>query len=334
MQIGSEFKTPLVTHMYTADPSAHVFEDKIYIYPSHDLVNEGSNDGLGDHFQMEDYHVFSMDHEGAPCVDHGEALHIKDVLWASRQMWAPDAAYKNGKYYFYFPAKDKDGIFRIGAATGDGPAGPFKAEPDFIQGSFSIDPAVFVDDDGRAYMYFGGLWGGQLEKWQTGKFVPGDAGIVPGSDGPQGDEAGLGPMAAEMSDDMLSFKAPPAELKIHDEDGKPLTAGDKERWYFEGPWLHKYNGKYYLSYSTGPTHYLCYAESDSPLGPFTYKGRILEPVIGWTTHHSIVEFKDKWYLFYHDASMSGGETHLRNIMYTELKISTDGTITTIEPYES
>jgi len=332
MHNGSKFKTPLVTHIYTADPSAHVFDGKLFIYPSHDLVNEGLDDGLGDHFQMKDYHVLSMDDIGAPCVDNGVALDIKDVPWASRQMWSPDAAYKNGKYYFYFTAKDKDDVFRIGAAVGDRPEGPFKAEPDYIQGSFSIDPAVFVDDDGRAYMYFGGLWGGQLEKWQTGEYISGDTGVAPGSDGPQGGEAALGPMVAELSDDMLTFRSKPRELKIHDENGSPITAGDADRRYFEGPWVHKLKGKYYLSYSTGPTHYICYAAGNSPIGPFTYKGRVLEPVTGWTTHHSIVEFKGKWYLFYHDSSLSGGQTHLRNVMFTELEISEDGVITTIHPY--
>ncbi|MCL2078630.1 MAG: glycoside hydrolase family 43 protein [Oscillospiraceae bacterium] len=332
MQKGSEFRTPLVTHIYTADPSAHVFEGKLYIYPSHDLVNEGLDDGKGDHFQMKDYHVLSLDDVGEPCVDHGQALHIDDVPWASRQMWAPDAAYKNGKYYFYFPAKDKDGIFRIGAAVGDRPQGPFKPEADYINGSFSIDPAVFIDDDGRAYMYFGGLWGGQLEKWQTGSFVIGNEEWVAGEDGPQGSEPSLGVMVAELNDDMLTFKSKPQEAKILCQDGKVIEAGDKDRAYFEGPWMHKFNGKYYLSYSTGPTHYLCYAESDSPTGPFKYKGRILEPVIGWTTHHSIVEFKGKWYLFYHDSKFSGGQTHLRTVMYTQLDIASDGTISTIHPY--
>jgi len=326
-------KTPLVTHMYTADPSAHVFEGKLYIYPSHDLVNTGLDDGKGDHFKMQDYHVFSMEDIGAPCIDHGEALHVKDVPWASRQMWAPDAAYKDGKYYLYFPAKDKDDIFRIGVAVGDRPEGPFKAEPNYIQGSYSIDPAVFVDDDGKAYFYVGGLWGGQLEKWQTGQYVQGDENIVAGDDGPQGDEPGLGVMIAELNDDMVSLKTELKESKILDENGEPITAGDKDRWFFEAPWIHKHNGKYYLSYSTGPTHYLCYAESDSPTGPFKYKGRILEPVIGWTTHHSIVKFKGKWYLFYHDSSMSGGQTHLRNMMFTELDISEDGTIKTVKPYD-
>ena len=285
---------PLVTHIYTADPSAHVFEDKIYIYPSHDLEHDGVSDDDGTQYRMEDYHVFSMDDIDAPVVDHGQVLHMNDVPWVSTQMWAPDAAYKNGTYYFYFPAKDKDGIFRIGVATSKSPAGPFTPEPNYIPGSFSIDPAVFIDDDGKAYMYFGGLWGGQLEKWQTGTFNP--------EAGPQKpDEVALGPIVATMSDDMLTFADTPQEIKILDENGTPLLAGDEDRRFFEAAWVHKYNGTYYFSYSTGSTHYICYATSDNPKGPFVYRGRILEPVIGWTTHHSIVEFKGKWYLFYHDV---------------------------------
>ena len=168
------FKKPLVTNMYTADPSAHVFEGRIYIYPSHDLDhnNPPPANNEGDQFDMEDYHVFSMDNMHMFPVDHGEVLNVKNVPWASKQMWAPDAAFKNGKYYLYFPARDKDHIFRIGVATSKSPAGPFAPEPDYIQGSFSIDPCVFVDDDGQAYMIFGGLWGGQLEKWKMGEFDP------------------------------------------------------------------------------------------------------------------------------------------------------------------
>ncbi|MCL2069000.1 MAG: glycoside hydrolase family 43 protein [Oscillospiraceae bacterium] len=326
MANNSKPKTPLVTHIYTADPSAHVFEGKLYIYPSHDLEHDEPSNDKGDQYKMEDYHVFSMDDVDSPCIDHGEALHMKDVPWVSKQMWAPDAAYKNGIYYLFFPARDKDGIFRIGAAESKNPAGPFLPQPDYIPGSYSIDPAVFIDDDGRAYMYFGGLWGGQLEKWQTGSYEPN--GKEPPANAPA-----LGPIAAEMSDDMLSFKSAPQEIKIVDGDGSPILAGDEDRRYFEGPWMHKYNGQYYLSYSTGSTHYLVYAVSESPTGPFTYKGRILEPVVGWTTHHSIVEFKGKWYLFYHDASLSGGVNHKRCVKYTELKYNSDGTIVTIKPYE-
>lgn len=317
---------PLVTHIYTADPSAHVFEDKIYIYPSHDLDHDGEDNDDGDQYKMEDYHILSMDDVDAPCVDNGEALHMKDVPWVSGQMWAPDAAFKNGKYYLYFPARDKNGIFRIGVATSDRPEGPFKPEESFILGSFSIDPAVLVDDDDKAYIYFGGLWGGQLESWMTNNFTKDF--VEPAADAPM-----VGPRVAELSDDMLSLKEIPQEILIVDEDGNPIKAGDEDRRYFEGPWMHKYNGKYYLSYSTGTTHYLVYAIGDTPKGPFTYKGRILEPVIGWTTHHSIVEFKGKWYLFYHDSSMSNGVNHLRCVKFRELKYNDDGTIIPMKPYE-
>ncbi len=317
---------PLVTHIYTADPSAHVFEDKIYIYPSHDLEHDGEDNDNGDQYKMEDYHILSMDDVDAPCVDHGEALHMKDVPWVSGQMWAPDAAFKNDTYYLYFPARDKDGIFRLGVATSKRPEGPFVPQESHILGSFSIDPAVLVDDDGKAYIYFGGLWGGQLEKWQTNSYTENFVER-------EGNAPAIGPRVAELSDDMLSLKEIPQEISIIDEDGNPITAGDEDRRYFEGPWMHKYNGKYYLSYSTGTTHMLVYAVGDSPKGPFTFKGKILDPVIGWTTHHSIVEFKGKWYLFYHDSSLSGGVNHKRCVKFRELKYDAEGNIIPMKPYE-
>ena len=318
-------REPLVTHMFTADPSAHVFDGKIYIYPSHDIPHNGEDNDNGDEYQMRDYHVLSMESLDSECVDNGLALSEKDVPWVSEQMWAPDAAYKNGKYYLYFPARDKEGNFRLGVAESDSPVGPFTPDDNYISGSYSIDPAVMVEGD-EAYIYYGGLWGGQLEKWQTGEFVPDAV-------GPSGDEPALGPMFAVLSEDMKSFKSTPQMLRILDENGEPIKAGDEERRYFEAPWLHKYNGKYYLSYSTGTTHYIVYATSDSPVGPFTYGGRIMEPVIGWTTHHSIVEIGGKWYLFYHDCEMSGGINHRRTVKFTELKYNEDGSIVTIQPYD-
>ncbi|TCZ73823.1 alpha-N-arabinofuranosidase [Paenibacillus albiflavus] len=315
---------PLVTHIYTADPSAHVFEGKLYIYPSHDLDHEQISNDNGDQYDMEDYHVLSMEDENSPCIDHGEALHLRDIPWVKQQLWAPDVAYKNNTYYLFFPARDHDYIFRIGVATSSTPVGPFIPQPSYIPGSFSIDPAVFVEGD-RAYMYFGGLWGGQLEKWQTGEFVTDAVELAP-------DAPALGPRVAELSDDMLRFKETPHEISIVDPSGRPLLAGDEDRRYFEGPWMHKYNGKYYLSYSTGTTHKLVYAIGDNPYGPFTFQGTILTPVIGWTTHHSIVNFQDKWYLFYHDSSLSSGADNKRCVKFTELKYNADGTIQTIDPY--
>jgi len=323
--MSKQFK-PMVQHMFTADPSAHVFEGKLYIYPSHDLDHDGEDNDSGDQYRMEDYHVFSMEEIEGEVTDHGQVLHVKDVPWATKQMWAPDCAFKNGTYYFYFPARDKDGIFRVGVATSKSPAGPFKPEPNYIPDSYSIDPAVFVDDDNKAYAYIGGLWGGELECWQTGEFVKESH-----SKGPADDQPALGPIFAEMSEDMLTFKHKPIELKILDESGQPIKAGDHDRRFFEAPWVHKYNGKYYLSYSTGDTHFLVYATADKPEGPYTYRGRILEPVIGWTTHQSIVEYKNKWYLFYHDSSLSGGVNHKRCVKFAEIKYNADGTIQMVKP---
>ena len=134
-----------------------------------------------------------------------------------------------------------------------------------------------------------------------------------------------------LSDNMLEFAEPVKDAQILDENGKPLLSGDTVRRFFEAAWMHKYDGKYYLSYSTGNTHFIAYATGDNPYGPFTYQGVILNPVVGWTNHHSIVEHNGKWYLFYHDSKLSGGKTHLRSVKVTELTHRPDGTIETIDP---
>jgi hypothetical protein len=316
---------PLIKHMYTADPSAHVFNGKIYIYPSHDIEAGIPFNDNGDHFGMEDYHVISMDSPTGEATDNGLALHVKDVPWAERQMWAPDAATKDGKYYLYFPAKRANGIFQIGVAISDSPVGPFIAEPEAIEGSYSIDPAVFCDDDGSYYMYFGGIWGGQLQNYRNNVYDV-------NNQEPSANELALNPIMAKLSPDMKSFDESVKEIEILDENGKPLLAGDNDRRFFEASWMHKYNGKYYFSYSTGDTHFICYATGDNPYGPFTYQGRILNPVIGWTSHHSICEFEDKWYLFYHDSSLSEGVTHLRSVKVAEITYDQDGKIQTLDPY--
>jgi len=316
----------LVKDIYIADASAHVFNGKIYVYPSHDIESGIPENDNGDHFDMRDYHVFSMESTDGKVTDHGVVLDVKQVPWAGRQMWAPDAAYKNGKYYLYFPAKDKTDIFRIGVAVSDKPEGPFKPETNPIIGSFSIDPAVFTDTDGKSYMYFGGIWGGQLQRYRNGKAI--ECGAQPNAGEPS-----LCPQVAMMTNDMLQFSGPAKNVVIQDKEGKPLLTGDEDRRFFEASWMHKYNGKYYFSYSTGNTHKLCYAIGDNPYGPFTYQGVILTPVVGWTTHHSIVEFKGKWYLFYHDSKPSGGKTWLRSVKVVELQYNADGTIKTLEGTE-
>jgi hypothetical protein len=307
-----------------ADPSVHIFNGKVYIYPSHDWDSGKEEiDGDGGHFDMKDYHVFSMDDiENGEAKDHGVALEVKDIAWAGRQLWDCDVAHKNGKYYMYFPLKDKNDIFRIGVAVADKPEGPFTPEKDPMRGSYSIDTCVF-EENGNYYMYFGGIWGGQLQRYRNNKALENPA-------LPADNEPALPSRVVKLSDDMLQFAEDPKPVIILGKDGKPLTQGDTEKRFFEASWVHKYNGKYYFSYSTGDTHLLCYATGDNPYGPFTYQGVILTPVVGWTTHHSIVEFKGKWYLFHHDSVPSGGVTCLRSLKVTELNYNADGSIQTIE----
>ena len=309
--------------MYTADPSVHVFNHRLYIYPSHDIDAGTPENDNGDHFDMRDYHVFSMEDIEGEVTDHGVALNVKDVLWADRQMWDCDCAFKAGRYYLYFPAKNPEGIFRIGVAISENPAGPFIPQDTPIKGSYSIDPCVFCNDDGLHYMYFGGLWGGQLQNYRNNRS------IKQGYE-PEDDQPALCPRVVKLSDDMLQFGEEPREVMLLDENGEALKAGDHERRFFEAAWMHKYQGRYYFSYSTGNSQKLCYAVGDDPYGPFTYMGVVLTPVVGWTTHHSIVEFKGQWYLFHHDCVPSGGKTWLRSLKVSELEYNGDGTIRTID----
>lgn len=309
---------------YMADPAAHVFDGKVYIYTSHDWDSPVTDASDGAHYDMKDYHVFSLqgDPMTAEVTDHGVILSIEDVPWVARQMWATDVAEKDGKYYLYFSAKDMNGLFRIGVATADSPEGPFKAMPDPIRGSYSIDPSVFRDGDDY-YLYFGGLNGGQNQRYDDNNIL---REIAPR---PAKDDIAFGPRVGRLSEDMTQIAEPMRHVVITDSLGNRMLESDPRR-YFEAPWIHKYNGKYYLTYSTGGSHLICYATSDSPYGPFVYGGTILTPVTGWTTHQAVTEIDGKWYLFYHDSAPSGGRSSLRSIKVTPLTHLPDGNIVTID----
>lgn len=307
---------------YMADPSVHVFNDRLYIYPSHDWECDNVENDNGDQYVMKDYHVLSTDDPmNGEVIDHGCVLALEDVPWAGRQMWDNDCHEKDGKYYMYFPMKDKCDIFRIGVAVADRPEGPFIPQPDPIRGSYSMDIAVLKEGDAY-YMYFGGLWGGQLQRYKDNKAL--ESAYLP-----EGDEPSLPSRVVRLTDDMLQWAEEPKPVYVVDENGEPLKAGDPHR-FFEASWVHKHNGKYYFSYSTGDSHLLCYAIGDNPYGPFTYKGVILTPVVGWTTHHSIVEYKGKTYLFHHDSVPSGGKSWLRSLKVCEITYNEDGTIQTMD----
>jgi arabinoxylan arabinofuranohydrolase len=277
---------PIVKHMRTADPSCKVWADgKLWMYASHDPDDAGNNyDG------MDGYHVFSTE-DLETWTDHGEALHSRDVLWnGTGSMWAPDCAYKDGKYYFYFPSKMNGTNFRTGVAISDKPEGPFIPEPNFIQGTTGIDPMCFIDDDGQAYLYFG----------YTGS-----------------------PFVAKLKNNMKELA----------EEMRRINIGTDPNAYVEGSFIHKYNGKYYLSWSNykgwewnGKKYGALYAVGDSPYGPFVFKGGIKENPPGAQDHHSIVEYHGQWYIFYHVGDYMGGNNWKRNTYVDYLYHKPDGTI--------
>jgi len=255
--------------------------------------------------------------------DCGLALSIADIPWAKRQLWDSDVAEKDGRYYLYFCAKDKDDVFHLGVGVADRPEGPFVPDPEPIPGSYSIDPCAFRDDDGSFYVAFGGLWGGQLQRYRGNKAVHSAEEDTLPVDGraalePLPGEPALCPKIARLDPSMHRFAEEPRDLVIVDEKGGPLLAGDHDRRFFEASWLYKRDGVYHFTWSTGDTHFICDATSDSVYGPYVYRGRLLEPQVGWTTHHGICEFEGKWWLFHHDSAPSGGRTWLRSLKVREL----------------
>ncbi|MFY0626711.1 MAG: family 43 glycosylhydrolase [Reichenbachiella sp.] len=283
-------QNPIITDRFTADPTARVFEGRLYVYPSSDTVCARTKENNG--FCMQGYHVYSTD-DLTNWTDHGDILNHNTVPWVkpnSYGMWAPDCNYKNGKYYFYFPAIPLDGSnFRnIGVAISDSPTGPFTPEPNYMEGVTGIDPNVFVDDDGSAFLYFGG--GEKL-------------------------------YGVELNEDMVSIK------------GKPQVIMDLPSKYKEGPFVFKREGIYYFTFPHAPegSEEISYAMGDSPLGPFKYQAKVLERWKNglWTNHHSFVEFRDQWYLFYHSMEVSNDQ-HRRSVCVDRIYFDDEGKIPEIK----
>ena len=225
MKLLNPDKRYLFPDDFMADPSVHVFNGRIYIYPSHDWECENVENDNGDQYVMKDMHVLSID--GDPMTgkvtDHGKALDIADIPWAGRQLWDCDCAEKDGKYYLYFPLKDQNDIFRIGVAIADRPEGPFIPQPDPIRGSYSIDICV-LEDKGEYYLYFGGIWGGQLQRYRDNKAL--ESACLP-----EGDEPALPSRCVRLSKDMLQFAEEPRPILVVDAEGNPLKANDPHRFF-------------------------------------------------------------------------------------------------------
>jgi len=288
-------QNPFIRDQFTADPSARVFKGKVYVFPSHDIISPIEPER--EWFSMKDYHVFSSDNL-VDWTDHGVIVTQNKVPWVredSYAMWAPDAIEKNGKYYFYFPAPAKPEFGRgsmVGVAIADKPEGPYIPVDKPIAGAVGIDPCPFIDKDGQAYLYW----------------------------------CGRGMWVAKLKPNMIELDGEPQQVQ-----GLPPGGGLKE-----GPFVFERKGIYYYTYpwvKNNTTELLYYCMGDNPMGPFRDGGVIMDesPVGCWTNHHSIVEFKNQWYLFYHHNDYSPKFDKNRSARIDSLKFNSDGTIQKVIP---
>ncbi|MBR1547623.1 MAG: family 43 glycosylhydrolase [Prevotella sp.] len=306
-------QNPVISGQYTADPTARVFNNKVYLYPSHDIPAPAGV--RQDWFCMADYHVF-LSENLRDWTDHGVVVSQQDVPWGKADgysMWAPDCVCKDGRYYFYFPDAPRDGRgFGIGVATADRPEGPFTCEPQPIAGVSGIDPCVLVDDDGQSYIYW----------------------------------AGMGIRGARLKANMKEVDGGLATVAMPQGGGTMQVAGESMEGlpdgFKEGPFVFKRDGWYYLTFpwvrgskadGANPTETLAYAMSRSPLGPWQFKGIIMAEHANhcWTNHHSIVEYRGQWYLFYHHNDYSPHFDKLRSVCIDKITFRRDGTINEVRP---
>ena len=298
-------QNPIIRDQFSADPTARVFNNKVYVYPSHDIMPpEGQRQ---DWFCMEDYHVFSSENL-TDWTDHGVIVTQNKVPWVrpdSYSMWAPDCVERNGKYYFYFPSAPKGGMgFGVGVAIADSPEGPFVCESEPIKGINGIDPCVLLASDGNAYIF-----------WGNGRC------------------AKLKDNMKELADDTPKEKVKWGEREF-EMYGVNCLKGLPSR-QAEGPFAFEYNGNYYLTYPyvRENTEVLGYAMSKNAMGPYEYKGLIMaEHENGcWTNHHSIINYKGQWYLFYHHNDFSPRDDKRRSVCIEKLYFNADGTIKEVKP---
>ena len=297
---------PIINNQFTADPTARVFNDKLYLFPSHDIPSVVTHFDGSPWFSMADYHVFSSE-DLTTWTDHGVIVTQEDVPWGNPtaySMWAPDCVEKDGKYYFYFPNATKGRGFAVGVAIADNPEGPYEILPEPIKGINGIDPCVLKASDGNCYIF-----------WGAGR-------------------------CAKLADNMIELAEdnPVETMKWGDREftsvGVNCLKGLPSR-QAEGPFAFEYNGNYYLTYPyvRENTEVIGYAMSKNPMGPYEYKGIIMaEHENGcWTNHHSIVNYKGQWYFFYHHNAYSPNFDKNRSAQIEKLYFNEDGTIQEIKP---
>lgn len=297
----SKAQNPIIQTKYTADPAPMVHNGTVYLYTSHDEDVTVKN-----FFTMNDWRCYSTT-DMVNWTDHGAVLSYKVFEWSRGDAWAGQCVYRNGKFYYYLPVNQKNGGNAIGVAVSDSPTGPFKdaiGKP-LLSGYGYIDPTIFIDADGQAYMYWGNpnLW------------------------------------HVKLNEDMVSYDQ---ELGIVKEDLKDENFGYRSKKidnrtasYEEGPWMYKRNSLYYLLYPAGgvPEH-LAYSTAKSITGPWIYGDTIMHVIKeggAFTNHPGLIDFKGKPYLFYHNAALSGGGGFKRSVCIEPFTFNADGSIPLINP---
>ena len=297
-------QNPIVQTYFTADPAPMVYDGTVYLYTSHDEDSTVNN-----FFTMYDWRCYSSK-DMVNWTDHGAVASLKNFAWCTKTngAWAPQCVARNGKFYLYVPIHGEG----ISVLVSDSPTGPFTdpvgkrlVESDHIWQD--IDPTVFVDDDGQAYLYWGNpsLWYVKLNKDMISYDTTiGKNGVV----------------SVEMTAEAFGSKA--------GRDGKPGTT------YTEGPWFYKRNSLYYMIYAAeGIPEYISYSTANSPEGPWTYKGQIMKRAdhLAFTNHAGIIDFKGNSYMFYHDQDLSKGQGFKRSVSVEQFTYNADGSIPLITP---
>lgn len=291
-------QNPIIQTNYTADPAPMVYNDKVYLYTTHDEDNSTW-------FTMNDLKLYTTS-DMVNWTDHGTVFAYTDFSWAKGDAWASQCIERGGKFYLYVPVTS--GINNrpaIGVAVSDSPYGPFYdplGKP-LVQSDWGdIDPTVFIDDDGQAYLY----WGNPNLYY------------------------------VKLNEDMISYNGDLVRVPLVAESfGR--REGDKQRatLYEEGPWLYKREKKYYLFWPGGPLpEHIGYSTADSPEGPWKYGGTVMPAGGGsFTIHPGVIDFKGKTYFFYHNGKLPGGGGFNRSVCVEEMKFNKDGSIPQVTPTE-
>ncbi len=336
---------PIVQDVYTADPAPMVCSDgRLYLYTSHD-----EDETINNFFTMNDWKCYSTT-DMVNWTDHGTVLSYHQFEWAKENSsWAGQVVERDGKFYFYVPINAKNGQTAIGVAVSDSPTGPFVdpiGEPLVGPAYGYIDPTVWVDDDGQAYMYWGNpdlhcvLLNDDMISYDTGY---GNNGIITW-ELETGDYSELSSMtdadkyissgeyANDVSDKLKDMQAQ-FGVGVRTDNNKVR----RPTLYEEGPWFYKRGDHYYMVYAAnGIPERIDYSMSDDPLGPWEYKGMIMDDNVNgsgtgsFTNHAGIVDYKGHSYIFYHTGKLPGGGGFTRSVAVEEIYYNEDGTIQQVD----